>query len=94
MFVSLNSSLTRQMDWPDFARLAAKLGYGGVDVNLSAARMMGVEETKGFLGSLKVRPGIVSLPVRYSNPDEGVYLADMKQLDESAKFAAAIGCRA
>ena len=38
MFVSLNGSLTRAMPWPDFARLAAKLGYGGVDVNLGAAR--------------------------------------------------------
>ena len=92
MFISLNSSMTRQMDWPDFARLAAKLGYGGVDVNLSAARLMGVEDTKAFLGSLKMQPGVISLPVRYSNIDEAVYQADLKQLDESAKFAAAIGC--
>jgi sugar phosphate isomerase/epimerase len=92
MFISLNSSMTRQMDWPDFARLAAKLGYGGVDVNLNSARLMGIEETKAFLGSLKMQPGIISLPVRYSNIDEAVYQADLKQLDESAKFAAAIGC--
>jgi sugar phosphate isomerase/epimerase len=92
MFVSLNSSLTRQMDWPEFARLAAKLGYGGVDVNLSAARIMGVEETKGFLANLNLRPGITSLPVRYSNIDAAVYQADLKQLDESAQFAAEMGC--
>ena len=92
MFISLNSSMTRQMDWPEFARLAAKLGYGGVDVNLSAARLMGVEDTKALLGSLKMQPGVISLPVRYSNIDEAVYQADLKQLDESAKFAAAIGC--
>ena len=92
MFISLNSSMTRQMDWPEFARLAAKLGYGGVDVNLRAARLMGVEDTKALLGSLKMQPGVISLPVRYSNIDEAVYQADLKQLDESAKFASAIGC--
>ena len=29
MYVSLNGSLTRQMPWPDFVRLAGKVGYGG-----------------------------------------------------------------
>ena len=38
MYVSLNGSLTRQMPWPEFVRLAGKLGYGGVDVNFNAAK--------------------------------------------------------
>ena len=45
MYVSLNGSLTRQMPWPDFVRLAGKLGYGGVDVNLNPAKADGVEAT-------------------------------------------------
>jgi sugar phosphate isomerase/epimerase len=92
MFVSLNSSLTRQMDWPDFARLAARVGYAGLDVNLNSARFAGVEATRKMLAELKVKPGICSLPVRYTNIDASVYKEDMKQLDEAARFAAEIGC--
>ena len=46
MFLSLNGSMTRQMPWPDFVRLAGKVGYPGVDVHLGAARKDGVEATK------------------------------------------------
>jgi sugar phosphate isomerase/epimerase len=92
MFVSLNGSLTRQMAWPEFARVAARVGYGGADVNLNAARNEGADATRKMLAELNIRPGICSLPVRYSNPDEGVYLEDMKQLSNAARFAADIGC--
>jgi len=92
MFVALNSSMTRQMDWPDFARLASRVGYGGVDVNLNAARSQGAEATRKLFSELKLKPGVCSLPVRYTNIDASVYNEDMKQLDEAAQFAAAIGC--
>jgi sugar phosphate isomerase/epimerase len=92
MFVSLNGSLTRQMAWPEFARLAAKIGYGGVDVNLNAARIEGVDATRKMLADLQIKPGICSLPVRYSNPDESVYKEDIKGLADAASFAAAIDC--
>jgi sugar phosphate isomerase/epimerase len=92
MFVSLNGSLTRQMAWPDFARLAARVGYGGVDVNLNAARTDGIEATRAMLSDLKIKPGVCSLPVRYSNADEGVYKEEMKQLPDAAAFAADIKC--
>ena len=92
MFVSLNSSLTRQMEWKDFGSLAARLGYGGVDVSLGPARKEGSESTRAFLSGLKIKPGITSLPVRYSNADEGLYQEDFKQLGEAATFAAAIDC--
>ena len=92
MFVSLNSSLTRQMDWKEFVQLAARLGYGGVDVNLSAARKEGAAATRTLLDGLKIKPGVASLPVRYTNPDESVVLEELKQLDDAAKFAAEIDC--
>src|SRR5688572_4994625 len=92
MFVSLNSSLTRQMDWKDFAQLAARVGYGGVDVNLSAAMMDGSAATLALLSGLKIKPGVTSLPVRYTNPDPGVYQGDLRQLEDFAKIAAEIGC--
>jgi sugar phosphate isomerase/epimerase len=92
MFVSLNSSLTRQMDWKEFAQLAARLGYGGADVNLGAARKDGAAATRALLAGSKIKPGVASLPVRYANADESVFLGELAQLEEAAKFAAEIGC--
>lgn len=92
MYVSLNSSLTRQMPWPDFVQLAGKLGYGGVDVNLGAARKEGVEATRALLAEAKVKPGIAGLPLQFATPDETAFQDGLKQLDDAAKFAAGIGC--
>lgn len=92
MFVSLNSSLTRQMPWPDFARLAARVGYGGVDVNLSAAAKDGVDATRALLNELKIKPGILSLPVRIGGADDAAFQGELKALPDAAAFAAAIAC--
>jgi sugar phosphate isomerase/epimerase len=92
MYVSLNSSLTRQMAWPEFVRLAGKLGYGGVDVNLGAARKAGGDATRALLAEAKVRPGITNLPLQFAAPDDAAFQEGLKQLDESARFAADIGC--
>ena len=91
MYVSLNSSLTRSMPWPDFVRLAGKLGYGGVDVNLGAARKDGVEATRALLAEAKVKPAITGLPLQFAMPDEAAFQEALKGLDEQAKFTAAIG---
>jgi sugar phosphate isomerase/epimerase len=92
MYVSLNSSLTRQMPWPDFVRLAGKLGYGGVDVSLNSAKTAGVEATRALLTESKVRPAVTNLPLQFATPDEAAFQQGLMQLDEDAKFAAAIGC--
>jgi sugar phosphate isomerase/epimerase len=91
MYVSLNSSLTRQMPWPDFVRLASKLGYGGVDVNFNAAKAEGADATKAMLKSLQLRAAVSGLPVPYASPDEAAYQEALKQLDENAAFANGIG---
>ena len=45
MYVALNSMLTvgGKLSWPEFARLAAKIGYGGAEVMLDPAMQDGVE---------------------------------------------------
>ena len=95
MYVSLNGSLVNKpnqsMPWPDFVRLAGKLGYGGVDVNLGPARKEGVDATKALLAEAKVKPGIANLPVQFAAPDETAFHESLKGLDEQAQFAAAIG---
>ena len=91
MYVSLNGSLTRQMPWPDFARLAAKVGYGGVDVNLGQAKTEGLEATRALFKELNIKPGIANLPLQFASPDEQAYKTGLAQLPENAEFAAAIG---
>ena len=59
MFIALNTSLVGgKVQWPEFARLAAKVGYGGTDLNLPAATearagchqgLVGGVEAEGFL---------------------------------------------
>ena len=91
MYVSLNGSLTRQMAWPEFVRLASKLGYGGVDVNFNAAKTDGVEATLALLKAANVKLAIANLPFPFATPDEAAFQDGLKQLDDNAKFAAAIG---
>jgi sugar phosphate isomerase/epimerase len=91
MFVSLNSSLTGKIEWHDFARLAAAVGYGAADVSVEAARRDGLEATRALFADLKIKPGIVGFPVRFT-ADEPAYRESLQPLDEIAAFAAAIGC--
>ena len=91
MFISLNSSLTGKMDWPDFARLAARLGYGGVDVSLDGTKRDGAERTRALLADLRIAPGVCPFPVRFAG-DEAAYREGIDQLAEASQRAAAIGC--
>ena len=95
MYLSLNGSLVNKpgqpLPWQDFVRLAGKLGYGGADVNLGAARKDGVDATRALLAEAKVKPAIGSLPVPFANADDGPFQSALQALDEQAKFAAAIG---
>jgi sugar phosphate isomerase/epimerase len=92
MYVSLNGTLTgNKITWPEFAKLAAKTGYGGVDLNLGAAMKEGVEATRAMLRELKLQPACCSCPVN-AGRDEAAFKAGIDGLEEAAKFAAAVGC--
>jgi sugar phosphate isomerase/epimerase len=91
MFVSLNSSLTRGMPWPEFARLAASTGYPGVDVDLKGAREQGVDATRALLRDLKLKPGVIGFPVNWTATEQ-TYRDGMARLAEAAAFAEAIDC--
>ncbi len=94
MYVSLHGALLtgRKVDWPDFARLAAKIGYGGADLNLAAAMTEGLAPTRALLAELKIKPAVCALPVAATRGDDAAFQESMKGLDEAAKFAAAVGC--
>ncbi len=92
MYLSLNSQLTTgRVGWPDFARLAAKVGYRGTDVMLGSAFKEGAAKTRALLDELHVRPAIIDFPVEFRN-DEQTFRESLQHLEEAAGFAAAIGC--
>jgi sugar phosphate isomerase/epimerase len=93
MYVSLNGTLVAggKVPWPEFARLAARTGFKGTDVNLGAAMKEGVEATRKLLGELRLAPAVVGLPVEFRKDDEA-FERDIVQLDAAGRFAAEIGC--
>ena len=95
MFISLPPwAVARNVPWPEQARLAARVGYAGIDWAWGPARQAGVDATRALLAELKIRPTIVNLPG--PNPltgDEPAFQARLPQLEEDAAFAAAIGCQ-
>ncbi len=91
-FVSLNGSLTGgKAPWPDFVHLAAKVGYGGADLDLNAAIKQGVAATNSLYGEARIRPGVGNLPVPYTG-EEAAFQAGMKRLSDAAPFLAAVDC--
>jgi len=92
MYVSLNGSLTGgRPPWPDFARLAARIGFGGVDVNLGAAMREGLDPTRTLFAEIGIRASNANLPVPIGGTEEA-FQTGLKKLDEAARFAAAIDC--
>ena len=96
MFVSLNGSVTRGVSGADRARLAAKVGFGGVDWDFAPAKTAGVEATKALFAELKIKPTIANLPMARPLPFNGEQSAfdqALTQLADDAAFSAAIGCQ-
>jgi len=92
MYISLNSvTISNRAPWPEFAHLAQRTGYGGVDVNLSRAMDEGVDSTRALLKELKLKPAAASLPVEFRK-DEAAFKAGLQKLAPAAQFARAIGC--
>jgi len=95
MYLSLNSSVTRGVGWPDLARLAARVGFDGVDWSLGAARTAGLDATKALFAELKIRPSITNLPMARPLPfqaEQAAFDQALVQLADDAAFTAAIGC--
>jgi sugar phosphate isomerase/epimerase len=92
MFPALNSVLiSGRVSWPEFARLAAKVGFPGTDVSLNAAMKEGAPSTVQLLKSLHLRPAALDFPVEFRFTDEK-FKESLPKLEPAAEFAAAIGC--
>jgi sugar phosphate isomerase/epimerase len=94
MFVSLPPwAVARNVGWPEQARLAARVGYEGIDWAFDAAKSAGVSATRKLLAELGIVPTIVNLPMKATlGPDDAAFDAELAGLPENAAFAAAIGC--
>jgi sugar phosphate isomerase/epimerase len=92
VYLSLNETVVAgRVPWPEFARLAAKVGYPGVDVDLSAAMKAGLPATNNLLEDLKIKPAAVGLPVEFRK-DDAAFAKDLERLGDASSFAAAIDC--
>lgn len=92
MYISLQSTLTAgRVPWPEFARLAAKVGFLGTDVDLGKAQAAGLEATMALLAQTRLKPAVVGLPVEFRK-DDTAFNDTVKGLDAAGKFAAQMGC--
>jgi sugar phosphate isomerase/epimerase len=92
MFLALNAvPIGGKLPWPDFAGLASRTGFRGVDVMLEAAMADGPQRTRRLLSNLKLRPAFVNLPVEFRK-DDAAFDATLPKLKEAAPFMAEIGC--
>lgn len=92
MYISLNGTLVaNRVAWPEFARLAAKTGYPGVDVAISPAMKEGLEATRSLLHDLNLKPAVAGLPVEFRK-DDATFRQELGKLEDAAQFTAAIGC--
>src|ERR1700748_3445662 len=63
MFPALNSVLlSNRVKWPEFPRLAARVGYPGTDVMLKPAMAAGASATRDLLAELKIKPAVLDFP--------------------------------
>jgi hypothetical protein len=75
----------------EFARLAAKVGFPGVDVATAGAMKEGFDPTRALLAQLKLTPAVAGFPVEF-HKDDASFKRDLSQLEAAAQFVAAIGC--
>jgi sugar phosphate isomerase/epimerase len=92
MFLALNSVLVNgRVPWPEFPRLAAKVGFPGTDIMLKAAMQAGASATNDLLSGLKLKPAAIDFPVEFRK-DDAAFQDGLAKLSAQAKFAAAIHC--
>ena len=92
MFLSLNSVLvSNRVPWPEFARLAARVGFPGTDVMLKPAMQAGADATNALLSQLNLLPAVFEFPVTF-NKDDAAFRASLANLPAAAEFAAAVHC--
>jgi sugar phosphate isomerase/epimerase len=92
VYLSLNPTIVSgRVGWPEFARLAAKVGFPGVDVDLAACMKAGLPATQALLEELKIKPAVINFPTEFRK-DDATFAKDLDKLADQSSFAAAMGC--
>jgi sugar phosphate isomerase/epimerase len=92
MYVCLNSAAVQdRVSWPEFAHLAHRAGYAGVDPQTGRAMSEGVDSTRALLTELKLKLSAFNFPVEFRK-DDAAFEADLKKLEPVAQFARSVGC--
>ena len=92
MYLSLNSTLVAdRVPWPEFARLAARVGFNGVDLSTSGAMKEGLAATQTLLAQTKLTSAVTGFPVEFRK-DDATFRRDLANLESAAQFVAAVGC--
>ena len=93
MFLALNSVLLGgRVHWPEFAELAARVGFAGTDIMLAGAMQEGAPATNQLLNRLHIAPAVIELPVEFRK-DDASFKSTLPKLEPAAQFADAIQCR-
>jgi sugar phosphate isomerase/epimerase len=94
MFVSLPPwAVARNVGWPEQARLAARVGYKGIDWAFGSAKSAGVDATRALLAQLAIEPTVTNLPIQDPlGADDAAFEKQLATLAENAAFCQAIGC--
>jgi len=91
MYVCLNGvTVQSRVKWPEFAHLAHRVGYGGVDPDTGRAMSEGADSTRALLKELKLKLSAFDFPVEFRK-DDAAFQADLKKLEPVAQFARTIG---
>lgn len=91
MYVCLNGvTVQGRVKWPEFAHLAHRAGYGGVDPDTRRAMSEGVDSTRALLKELKLKLSAFDFPVEFRK-DDAAFQADLKKLEPVAQFARTMG---
>jgi len=92
MYLSLNSTLVAgRVAWPEFARLAARVGFQGADLALTPAMKEGLEPTRSLMAELNLKFPIAGFPVEFRK-DDATFRRDLESLNDAAQFLVAVGC--
>lgn len=94
LFVSLPPwAVARNVGWPEQAKLAARVGYKGLDWAFGPAKAAGPTATRALFSELSLVPTIVNLPMQNAlGIDDAAFTAALPKLAEDAAFCQAIGC--
>ncbi len=92
MYLCLNGvTVQNRAPWPEFAHLAHRVGYAGVDPDAGKMMSEGLDSSRALLKELKLKLSAFNFPVNF-NKDDATFEADLKKLEPLARFARSVGC--